>query len=395
MSLDNLLELPADSPNVVFRFEPFGKNQREQFIREVLGLANADVTGDRYLVFGVHVDGSEKKIVGLTDGDIKMLAQHSKLILEVIEPEISISRAKSEIDGVEVAAIRLKQCPNPPYIIKDDFSENLKKGECWVRENGQVRQASRQDLDRMYGRSPTEAESGEEPVAEKTPAKLELTDKTPEEKTAAKLKRADKTLEEETAATPEPEDNALEQETATKGELSMEPEVAPEKAAKTPRPEKKPSDAIEDARVEVAFSNSLDAELLEVKLPAANGQPNGKPIKALELKLDICNKNSSALKGAMIDLNLPRNSEINVGQKKSGDAKAKRQTKIDKSENGVRIRARLGDLAPDEHMAAFLAPVLLGIGAGMRGKKIGLKYMVVAENLATPIKGRLKIKFTD
>ena len=69
MNLPDILKLKPDAPNRVCRFEPFGGAHREQMVREVLGLANAEVQDDRYMVFGAHHDGTAINIIGLTDAD--------------------------------------------------------------------------------------------------------------------------------------------------------------------------------------------------------------------------------------------------------------------------------------------------------------------------------------
>jgi hypothetical protein len=317
MRLDEILELPANAPNLLFRFEPFAKNQREQFLREVLGLANANVEGDRFLVFGIHLDVAEKKIVGLTDGDIRTLEEDSRDIISYIEPELTIARIKNEIDGVEVAALRLKQCDNAPYMLKDDFSRSLRSGECWIRENGILRLACRKDLDRMYGRSfgGNQADGKQEKIV------------------------------------------------------------------------------IENGAVKIGFDGNFDTDLLEVQIPAANGKSVDSPLTAVELKLAVANTAPCALENAVLELQLPRDRGLSVGQKKSADAQARSQTKIDKEDAKVRVRSKLGNLEPGQVVPAFESPLMLGIGATMRGRKVGIQYALVARNLEKPVKGRLKIKF--
>ena len=61
-----------------------------------------------------------------------------------------------EVEGKPVAALEISDCNNPPYTLRRQIAEDMRTGACWVRDQGVIRPARREDLDRMYGRGPAE-----------------------------------------------------------------------------------------------------------------------------------------------------------------------------------------------------------------------------------------------
>jgi len=67
MLLKQLVQQTSASANLLF-CDPFARFDSEQLVKEVIGLANADVEGPRYIIFGINLGSMEGSgVVGISD----------------------------------------------------------------------------------------------------------------------------------------------------------------------------------------------------------------------------------------------------------------------------------------------------------------------------------------
>ncbi|NNL47377.1 MAG: hypothetical protein HKO76_03330, partial [Acidimicrobiia bacterium] len=86
MLLKQLIQHPTTSSKLLV-CDPFHMAGKEELVKEVIGLANADVDGPRYILFGINpaaMDGN--KIVGIQEGFMWDLKKAHRYISELIEP---------------------------------------------------------------------------------------------------------------------------------------------------------------------------------------------------------------------------------------------------------------------------------------------------------------------
>ena len=151
MLLEKLLQQPVDSPKLHLRDAIYGASGQSVLLQEVLGMANADAHGVRHIFFGVNRGANDELLfTPLADGALEELQGSVELINRYIEPVLKIEPIYGDVKGHLVAALEISRCDNPPYIVKTDASRDLRRGDCWVREGGLFRPAQRADLDRMY-----------------------------------------------------------------------------------------------------------------------------------------------------------------------------------------------------------------------------------------------------
>ena len=92
MLLKRLLESPKTSSDLLV-YDPFGEINREELVKEVIGLANADVEGPRNILFGVNsgaVDGNG--IVGVPEDAVSDLKKAHRLVSSLVEPVLDLAR---------------------------------------------------------------------------------------------------------------------------------------------------------------------------------------------------------------------------------------------------------------------------------------------------------------
>lgn len=139
--------------------------------------------------------------------------------------------------------------------------------------------------------------------------------------------------------------------------------------------------------VQVGLGSDPTCEFLEVDL-----MPRG----LLALNFSIRNSYNEPLAGAAFEVTLPNVPGIRVVTRAadadgpSGEgAYPSVRTQLD----CVRARASLGIVPANGTVTAFRLPLLLAIDSGLQGRKMAVRYAMVAQNLPSPVWGRLKLKF--
>ncbi len=127
--------------------DPFREQDQEELVREVIGLANADVDGPRYILFGVNAGGMEGSgIVGIDESAMAELKKAHRLVSALIEPILHLAFIYDRINSKLVGALEIDGCDEGPYAVGKDFSEKLSRGQCWIREGRELRAVEPADL---------------------------------------------------------------------------------------------------------------------------------------------------------------------------------------------------------------------------------------------------------
>jgi hypothetical protein len=166
MLLQQLIQQPITSSKLVV-CDPFRMPEPAELVKEVIGLANADVDGPRYILFGINAGGMEgSKIVGIKDDDAAALKKAHRLISAQIEPVVSLAFIFDRINGKLVGALEIDGGEDGPFVPGEDFSADLSGEKTWVREGRELRVVDISDL------GSTDAEVSTEETEEHGPAEL-------------------------------------------------------------------------------------------------------------------------------------------------------------------------------------------------------------------------------
>jgi hypothetical protein len=385
MNLQSVLDLPANAPNRLCRFEPFGEAHREQMVREVLGLANADTQEPRSIVFGAHHDGTAINIVGLTDGDIACLEDDFGAVESLVEPNLKFEMSQETIDGKSIAVMTMDDCGDPPYVVKITVSDRLQRGECWVRADGKTGLASRNDLDRMYGRiQPVESPSvlvGFNGDADQQVLQVDIPDRSqPPSKRASEESAAEKI--------------ELHAETNTS---SSETSIARARVVNARLP------VAETALTEADNTIKFNAAAEEVLRKQADIYYFFEE-QAIKINFSILNRTRLTFEDAIFELTFPRTPDLDISDRLHTPPTQKLSLietglmgypEVEKTSNSIRVFASLGAVQPERQIDVFESAVRLAVGPRWRGKKIGIRYSLTAQNLKKPFTGHLKIRFTQ
>ena len=147
--MDRLLKIARSATpesGVQFRPEAYGNESLRAFLRDVLALANASVEGNRYIVVGVDFDDKGRKRTHAIDAeDFSGKPSYQSLANEFIEPPIRIRYKPVSFDGTRIGVFEIGDCQDRPYMMRADFSEQLRRGDAYKRvKNAPVKMGRRQ-----------------------------------------------------------------------------------------------------------------------------------------------------------------------------------------------------------------------------------------------------------
>ena len=154
--MDRLLKIARSATpetGVQFRPNTYGEDGLRAFLRDVLALANASVEGNRYIVVGVDFDAKGRKRTHAIDSDdFSGKPSYQSLANEYIEPPIRIRYKPVSFDGTRVGVFEIGDCQDRPYMMRVDFSEQLRRGDAYARVKDAAVKMGRRQLMELFER---------------------------------------------------------------------------------------------------------------------------------------------------------------------------------------------------------------------------------------------------
>lgn len=385
MLLKQLLQQTSMSPGLLFR-DPFMEQNPENLVQDVIGLANADVDGARYMIFGVNKGAMEGSgIVGIAENAIADLKKAHRLISALIEPVLQLAFIFDRIDGKVVGALEIDGCDAAPYVVQRNFSRKLARGQSWIREGTQIRCAEPVDLEQIRSRVARKQAwavkigFGDQPGCELLEMIIPDTSSPPSVRARNKVKQ---TLEWKQKAK-----DAL-------GTLNT-------RISRLLHVRDHGVDAEFDPRgleTLIGLHGEIESDFAETD------QYYFFEEKAVKLNLTVCNEDEDGLEDVSVELAFPRIDGFDVADRLyTGPNDQRTQLEVEmldypevkRLKNGTIARASIGYLAPNRPQQVFNCALRLAVGRTMRGKKIGIMYTLRAKNKQGRGRGRLKIKFGE
>ena len=389
MLLKQLIESPMTSSKLLV-CDPFREHDQEELVKEVIGLANADVEGPRNILFGINVGGLDgASIVGITESAIADLKKAHRTLSALIEPVLHLAFIYDIIGGKIVGTLEIDGCDDKPYVVGDNFSEKLTRGQCWIREGRDLRAVQPADLAQTEPPKPVEkpAWTGKPP-----PISVGFNEE------------PDCTLIE--MAIPDASDPPFAEEKRRHKQSSDLAKTLKEKIGTvTTRilrlggAQKQTLAADRDERGDETPDDAIDGT--ESVLAAANNHYFFEE-KALRLNLCVCNEGSEAVENLSIKLGFPRIEGFDVVDRLYTSPFDKRQQHavnnrgypdVEHRDNAVIVRGDIDRLDPDSPKQVFKCDLRMSVDPRMQRKKIAILYTLRGPDKQSLGKGRLKIKF--
>lgn len=121
------------------------KDQKAEFIKDVMAFANSHDPGNAYLVIGAK----DKKVMDISglhlDG-----ATLREIVNSVVDPAIRFEYFEKSIDGQTVGLVEIPQSSQRFHLVSKDYVDKsvklLRRSECWIRDGDSKRPLKHQDL---------------------------------------------------------------------------------------------------------------------------------------------------------------------------------------------------------------------------------------------------------
>lgn len=388
MLLEKLLRLPGDSPQLHLRDAVYGCAGRVQLVREVMGLANADTTGARHILFGVSKnDAGETELKGLRDGALEEMETYADLVNRYIEPALKLTPIFNTVKGVLVGGLEIARCNNPPYMIKTDVSNELRRGDCWLREGGLFRPAQRSDLDRMYRATaknrPLESANnrvlvglGREPTNTSLTKGLPDTSRPPSSSVAARMRKEIDARE--AALSVNVEDTGLAR--LVHARLYGNDSPYEEQGINT---------------LVEGYNTVMDNHQDEDNYYFFESH-------AVHFNLSMVNTGQEPLEDVSVLLMLPWAEQFRVAERlypPPGQSMTAKESellgypRVKRYNNKVQVKQEIERLEPDQVVQVFEQELRVAVTPRLAGQKVALRYSVQAKGFDRPEEGRLKLVF--
>jgi len=386
MQFEKLLEQPVASPNLLLQGTICGPAEYAKLLRNVMSLANADAKGTRHVLFGVRRDADQLHFSKLSDHDLQILETYPELIARYIEPHLRVESHIGTAHGHLVAALSLNVCDDPPYITKMDAGQNLRRGDCWVREGGVCRPAQRADLDRMYkvnsirragkGSGIVQIGFGDSPVQRSLTIALPDTSNPPSAQAAARMKK----------------------------------EIEARRAARNVNLEDTGLARLVHARL-YGNDQPFEAHGLDTLVQGYNAVLEDYrehddyyffEARAIKLGFSMVNTGQAPLENVRIMLSLPWAGYFRVADRLYGSPARPVTRKesellgyppVQRYQSVIQVKNSLSMLEPDVVTPVFEQSLRIAVGPELAGKKVALRYAIQADGLSIPEEGTLKILF--
>ena len=124
------------------------KQDKDDFIKDIISFANNLQKKDKFIIFGVR--DNDYCVCGIDLSTVPNIAILENLLFEKVEPEITLMLDSLLIDDKLVAYIKIPTTNNnQPYMIKNECGR-AKKGDIFIRKGSINTRATRKDLDYIY-----------------------------------------------------------------------------------------------------------------------------------------------------------------------------------------------------------------------------------------------------
>jgi hypothetical protein len=382
MLLQQLIQQPITSSKLVV-CDPFRMPEPAELVKEAIGLANADVDGPRYILFGINPGGMEgSKIVGIKDDVAADLKKAHRLISAQIEPVVALAFIFDRINGKLAGALEIDGGEDGPFVPGEEVSKELSNGQTWVRRGRDLRVVDISEL------APSEA-----PAQEATAELLEI----PDIDVGFGEDPNCELIELSIPDTSDPpfvgEKDEFGNETSLTRTLKNAVNTMTTRIVGLARGLPKNDDQ----------DSSTDVVKAAQDLITESENHYFFEEKALQLNFSVFNTGEHPVDDLQIEFGFPKLDDFDIADQihmspfdKSMHpaTRNKGYPKVEHTRTGIIVRNRIGLLEPGAPTPALRCPIRMAVGPGMQKRKIAVLYTLRRGDEVIS-EGRLKIKFGE
>jgi hypothetical protein len=307
------------------------------------------------------------------------LKKAHRLVSALIDPILHLAFIFDRINGKLIGALEIDGCDSGPYVVGQDFSDELSRGRSWIREGRELRAVGVAEL--AQTKSP-EADEQPDELFIPPPMSVGFNDK--------------------------PECKELEMAIP---DTSNPPFAGEKQRVKEPGSLKKViKDTIETVttqilRLRAGYEPDISdtAQLKETKTLFADADNHYYyEEKALQLNLIVSNGGEEVVRDLKIELGFPRIDDFDLAdhlytspfdKRSAHEVKNLGYPQVVHEKAAIKVRSSIGVIAPGSPEPAFRCALRMAVGPGMQGKKIAIHYTLRGKNEQEFGRGRLKIIF--
>jgi len=370
--------------SVLFRKEAYGRDGIEAFLRDTLAMANASVDGPRYIITGAEIDRKgRKRLVAVDENDFSGKPAYQSLANDHIEPPLRISYHPVTVEGERIGVYEIGDCQDRPYMMRIDYSETLRRGDAYARVNNASVKLGRRQLQALFEKKFRDSVSAAN-IEIGFPGSIIHKDHTIETCSLAKLPSAiaGSKLQELIAAKERVEASVANTAVARLTHARLF-------GSDSPYEERSTDEIIEEMQQMTKRHRDQDEHFLFNQ-------------RYRELQLVILNQGDEPLHDVSLKIAMPRHDALYVAErlpKILKDDKFVARTPgeqadyptVNLRDDAIQIAATLDDVEPGAPVEIFQTPLRVCVGDELKGRRIGLQYMLFAQNLRTPMTGKLRL----
>lgn len=388
--MDRLLKIARSGTpetGTQFRSRAYGNEGIRSFLRDVLALANASVEGNRHIVVGVDFDDKGRKRTHSVDAeDFSGKPSYQSLANEFIEPPIRIRYKPVSFNGVRVGVFEIADCQDRPYMMRADFSEQLRRGDAYKRvKDASVKMGRRQLMELFELKFRDSVSAGDIEVG--FPGEIihkELA-----------LPTCDLSNMPSALATAKLEEmlNIRNNVSRNSGSTTMVARLTHARLYGTDDPyvDRSPEEIlIELNEIRTRYRHQDDHFMFDDR--------------AQTMQLVVYNQGAEPIVDASLSVAMPNHNAFYVADRlpkrpvndrfvdRTPDEIASYPA-VTLKDDSVHITAKIGDIPTGEPIEVFTAPLLMCVGGDLAGRRFGIRYELHGQNLRAPAKGQLKLSF--
>ncbi len=384
MLLKQMLASPTTTSELLV-YDPFRSLDRESLVKEVIGLANARVDGPRNILFGVNAGGvNGAKIVGIPDSAVGDLKRAHRLVSGLVEPLLDLAFIFDQIDGKLVGALEIDGCDFGPYFLAQDLSDELRRGACWQREDGELVAVERREL--INGHAHSSEEVAAVVLPNNVPISIGFND--------------DPDCEYIEVAVPD----------------SSNPPFAEEDTGGETKRSRTIAQTLKDTvRLTTQMLNMASTDE-PADTASGDADDDGKEIakaarkhyfyEECAVKVDLCIRNDSDIdiEDLAVELGLPRLPGLDVAdriytspfdKRSANEARKLRYPDVEHKNDAIFVRTTVGLIAAKDKQPLLGTSLRFAVGDEALGKKLALRYVLRAADGRRLSEGRVKMRLGE
>jgi len=371
---------------VQFRKHSYGRGGIQSFLRDVLALANASVDGPRYIIVGAEIDSRDQRhFYSIDAADFSGKPSYQALANEYIEPPLRISYKAVSIEGKRVGVFEIGDSQDRPYMMRIDYSEQLRRGDAYVRSRSSTMKMGRRQLSELFERKFRDSVSAGD-IEFGFPGEIIHKDLTLDCCDLSKLPSAEASKKLNQLID-------IRQKAKRSGSTTVMARLTHARlfGPDNPYVDRSPDELMEEiGELRRKYRDQDDHFLFESR--------------AERVQMVVYNQGEEPIIDASLSLIMPNHNAFYVAETLPkilrDDALASRTAdeiasypSVTLKDDAVQVTSKIGDIEVGAPVDVFASPLRICVGKDLSGKRFGIRYALHGQNLRSPAKGNLRLIF--